>query len=459
MDEIKTSWTNAEIRAIAEKANRKKELGLDATGPRVIHPIIPKEIAPQEANKTIPDDKSLDFFDLYKSFASSQTDAPMKFHEALAYGLLSCVVNKKAWIQFGGERLYPNLYILLAAKSSLNRKSWSIRIAQSFLKEAAIPLMRDFKIPDPSSYESFISELARIDRDAPLACGLLVIDELSGFLKRSRNKQHLAGFIEGLTSAYDQSSLYRRTGVKEKEKEIYRVDEPFLNIWAGCSIDWLNEHLSMSENTGGAFARYLWVYHDEPNMNPDPWPKKHDKLKRDIIIEKLARISSIFLDTELIFNENSKAFEVYGGWYKTFRLKTQNSKWDQNCERLTIIVVKIAMLQAIAEYEHNNPNTISPLKSLEITDDHIIEGIEIVHQVVKSFDKIVIGNSENEVKLNKVIAFIQQRKETTRREIMRKFDFLTLQDMFWMENVLAERELIEIIKNERKRVSYQWIGD
>ena len=174
------------------------------------------------------------FLDLYLQYATEQTDAPRIFHEYLAYFILSSVIGKSIHTKFGYKDLYPNLYLLLIAPSSIHRKSWSQNMAIHIIRE----IHRDILIPDCSSRESFIAEFADKER-TPHETGVFKIDEFKGFMDRMKNNNYFSGFIQDLSSMYDGDPVRRRKGVDNVET--YTIEKPFLNITAACSTDWLNQ--------------------------------------------------------------------------------------------------------------------------------------------------------------------------------------------------------------------------
>lgn len=375
----------------------------------------------------------MNFKDLYVQYCQEQTDAPKIFHEVLSYLLLACVVNRNVWMAFGFKKIYPNLYILIVAPSSLHRKSWSQSIAMNLLKEIN-PL---YPLRDCSSRESFISEFADPDRHG---CGLLKIDELSGFMNRIKHGQHFNGFLQDLSSAYDGETIIRRKGVSEKEKEIFVINEPYLNLTACCSNEWLNKSLESSDIVGGGFARFLWAVHESPLKNPWPRPKNHDPIKFDQLINKLITIRSYL--GEAYFNR--EAAILYDEWYSDFRGKNQGTKWDQNYERLTGIAQKLSILNCLSRMEEDS----APIStSIEIIKKDVGLALCAVEESALHLNKIVVGDSPAEVQKNKVLRFIEKHNNVTRSNLLNNIWGL---DSWHLNNILETLADADLIIKETK---------
>ena len=227
--------------------------------------------------------------DLYVEYASEITDAPQLYHEWLAYLMVSCVLNKSVWMEYGGFiKMYPNLYLLIIGPSSVYRKSFSQRLAASLVRE----VYPEFQLVDFSSREAFISELARNDRMPP-GCGLMLVDEMAGFMGRAKTSPHFTGMIQDLSSAFTSETIERRVGVAEKEKTVYRVDDPFINITAACSHDWLTKSIETSDLTGGFLARFLWIVAQEKSDEHWSEAKEGDPFKRQMIVEQLKEMRTM----------------------------------------------------------------------------------------------------------------------------------------------------------------------
>lgn len=325
--------------------------------------------------------------DLYTNYALEVTDAPKLYAEWLSYLVLSCVVNKHIYMDYGGfMKIYPNLYLLIIGPSSVYRKSFSQKLAWSFVRQ----IYPDFRILDFSSQESFISELAR-DR-IPSQCGLIMIDELSGLMKKVKTSPHFSNLVEKMSSAFDADDLSRRIGVKEKEKEVFNADEPFLNITAACSFDWLTASVETSDLTGGFLARFLWVVAREKEGEHWAEAKRGDAMKRTQILDRLNSIKDVIGE----ISWTSEAKEYWEWWYSDFRKKNQGGRWDANYERMTNQVRKIAMLNAAQQMR------------LTIQLEDLYSAAAMAEPLVAHLNEVAIGDNPEEILRQRILQYIKR---------------------------------------------------
>jgi hypothetical protein len=360
------------------------------TGWRVVRPV-QKEVAKdlEKGSRGNGKGAAMKVTDLYVEYATEVTDAPRLYAEWLAYLVVSCVLNKSVWMDYGGfMKMFPNLYLLIIGPSSVYRKSFSQRLAASIVRE----IYDEFQLLDVSSRETFISEMARDDRQ-PNACGLMLIDEMAGFMARVKTSPHFSGMIQDLSSAFTSDTIERRVGVSEEEKMIYRVTEPFLNITAACSYDWLTKSVETSDLTGGFLARFLWIVPPEKGAGHWSEAKQGDALKRSLIIEKLQTIRSLV--GKITWSAGAKAF--WDWWYSDFRERNKGGRWDANFERMTNQVRKVAMINAAQDLR------------LEISQADLEEAVAMAEPLVEHLNEVAIGENPEEILRQRILQYMRRR--------------------------------------------------
>lgn len=327
--------------------------------------------------------------DLYVEYAKETTDAPALYAQWMAYLVLSCTVNKSVWMDYGGfMKLYPNLYLLIIGPSSVYRKSYSQRLAASIIRD----VHEEFQLMDVSSREAFISEMSRNDK-TPAGCGLMLIDEMAGFMSRVKTSPHFTGMIQDLSSAFTADTIERRVGVSEEEKKIYRVVDPFLNITAACSYDWLTKSVETSDLTGGFLARFLWIVPPEKSGGHWSEARTGDAMKRQMMIDRLTEIKRLV--GKMTWSPEAKA--LWDWWYSDFRERNKGGRWDANFERMTTQVRKVAMLNAAQDMR------------LVISHDDLEGAVKMAEPLVEHLNEVTIGENPEEILRQRVMQFIKRR--------------------------------------------------
>lgn len=390
----------------------------------------------------------LPFEQLYVEWAKEITDAPEVYHQAVARLVLSCVVNRKVWLPFGPEKLFPNLYMLIIGPSTLKRKSWSVKLGRKFIRE----IYPDFEIQETSSRQAFISEYARKDR-VPLSAGLIHIDELKGFVDRVKTGGWHQGFFQDLATFYAGERFHRRRGVTEKEKEEFHIESPFLNIAACCSFDWLSQSVEMSDLLGGFFSRFLWIVDNEKVSFIKTHPSPGDPQKYNLLLQKLYRINEY--QGEMMISK--EADEIYDAWVQEWRIKNQGGQWDSNYDRLIYIAQKLALLHALSRIEATRDELTNP--PLFIYPDDIKPAIQFVMRTTLAFKDISIGDSPDDLMIRRVAAKIFKSSTIDHSVLLAGVRNLDAKKLQLAITTLEQAEMIQVnsekIQNPNGRIYFK----
>jgi hypothetical protein len=98
------------------------------------------------------------FIDDYIAFAMK--DAPMSpplFHQTYALAILSTAIARRVFVSVGTNAIYPNLYIMLSAPSTLYTKTTGYKSAMKLLETAGLSHLL---LPDGVTPQSLITELS-----------------------------------------------------------------------------------------------------------------------------------------------------------------------------------------------------------------------------------------------------------------------------------------------------------
>src|SRR5262245_11199400 len=106
------------------------------------------------------------------------TDAPTQFHVFVCLTTMAAMVGRRIWVRDGALQLFPNLFTLLLAPSSLYRKSTCVQHGQDVVRDLEAQQERGTRVLFPQQFtpESFL-EILQTQPE-----GLIVIDEFRAFL-------------------------------------------------------------------------------------------------------------------------------------------------------------------------------------------------------------------------------------------------------------------------------------
>jgi len=386
-------------------------------------------------NSLTPD--NITFSDAYLSYCKQQTDAPPIFHKFLSYIIISSVLNRKVYLKFGFKNLYPNLYLLIVAPSSAHRKSWSMGIAARMIRK----IYPDFILPDVSSREAFVSEVCDQQRTVP-GCGIIKIDELKGFMDRIKTKSYMDGFMQDLSSLYDNETMNRRKGIDDPRRFI--MEEPFLNMMAACSNEWFYQSVQSGDISGGFLARFVWVVHEKPVINPSPWPKPEDAELFGRCLRKLERMKDLIAEVRL----GDEAKREYEKWFQTFLGGHQGGQWDANYHRAPAIVVKIAMMNAVMRIE--SESTFSPSGPfIDISPGDMKLAIMLIADTHLNFGKVTIGATKSHTMAKRVVKFLMERGGTANRsEVLKGIRGISARYLSDVLTTLEEADIVTVSRIE-----------
>lgn len=105
----------------------------------------------------MPDPKPQTWIDLYADWATKRSPlTPRHFHENIALALVAGAIAGRAYVQLAHAKIYPNLYTLIVAKTSVFAKTTAFDVA----REVIAKTMPEKIIEEIATPEAFVSLLA-----------------------------------------------------------------------------------------------------------------------------------------------------------------------------------------------------------------------------------------------------------------------------------------------------------
>jgi len=208
----------------------------------------------------------------YIDYASFRNKAPVEYHLMTILSLLSTIVGDNIWFDlFDDGRKIPNLYTLLVGTSGIGKGS-AINMGINFACRVSNGLL----IPS-----DFLSREALIDSLIHFPSGLLVLEEFSSLLAKSKNSRY-AGVTELLREIYDSRGDYRTSSKGEGPKTI---PNPRLSILAAIVPEEFSSSISYKDIYNGFLCRYLFVCSTTEVENREYRKTTEEHIKRKDRIE------------------------------------------------------------------------------------------------------------------------------------------------------------------------------
>lgn len=150
---------------------------------------------------------------------------PHSFHLSGALWLPSVAIARRLYVDMPFGKIYPNIYVLWVASSTLHRKTTALSIIEKLARETfpyllapqdTTPeaLISDMSGKQPTNYDDFddvTKQLLDAERDFAAQRGL-IIDEMSGALG-SMERDYNMGLLESWLRFYDCAESYTRSTI------------------------------------------------------------------------------------------------------------------------------------------------------------------------------------------------------------------------------------------------------
>ncbi len=94
------------------------------------------------------------FIEEFPDYCETLTDAPRIYKEESAFDVLSSIIGRRIYLQWGEDRIYPNIYKIYIGKSTAYRKSTIQKIQKRFVENI---IGFDSLLANRFSYEGLIS--------------------------------------------------------------------------------------------------------------------------------------------------------------------------------------------------------------------------------------------------------------------------------------------------------------
>lgn len=285
--------------------------------------------------------REANFLSLYQEYAIEICDAPAVFHQLTCLGVLATALGNKVWFQFGDQRIFPHLWLILLAPSSRFHKSTALGIGHRLLNRVS----QDIVYPTEFSPE----ELLRILSDQP--AGAFFFYEFISFT-RYLERDYMVGTKSLLTELFDSPPPRKR----KIKKESFVVTDPAIVVFAGTTIDWFLEKVRERDLCAGFFPRFIFLPGLEKERD-DSFPPPADTAKQNALIKHLHFISEISGEAHF----TSDALKLHEQFYQQYiaDAASQDSFLSAFHERLQMYRLKFALIIQAGTDAHSFANNLT----------------------------------------------------------------------------------------------------
>ena len=393
-----------------------------------------------------------DWVDSYVQYTFN-SESPTSYHRWSALCLIGAALQRKVYLRWGFEFIYPNLYVVLVGPAGRARKGVALGIAKSMLLN--IPGVS--VAPEASSREALILAMKRglqnyedpTSGKVKVHCSIAAFsEELSVLLGQGDIK-----FLANLTDWYDSKDVWSYETIGRGRDALEGV---CLTLLGATAPEWIQSMLPQEAIGGGFTSRVIFIVEERKGKTV---PKHHltaeefelqDALARDL--ERISQLKGTFRFTD-------RGEDAYTSWYtEQDRLlnsgvaAVEDSRFAAYCERRATHLRKLMMILSASR-----------------GDDLLINELDFARANKYLLDAEIkmgwtfggLGRARNSDVTEKVLNFIKQVKITTRSSLMSKFyrdvDSSTMMEI---ERIGEDMKAISVTFNlQSKEKVYRWIKD
>lgn len=343
-------------------------------------------------------------------------EAPPRVMFWCGVSAIAGALRRKVWIDLFSFQWTPNFYILLIGPPGQLKKSTSSGLAMRILRR----IEGTHFGPNSTTWEQLISHMAglREEFDVPgrgkmeASCITCDISEFGTFFDPS-NRQ----MVDALTDLFDS-----KMGVWSKETKTNGCDDvanPWINLIAGTTHDWMDENFSNKLIGSGFASRCIYVsctedeigevaYPDD-NMPPGMYEREND------LVMRLTEIAGLAGEFRL-----TPAARAWGReWYHEYRigLKQAQKKEKGLYSRSQTHLHKLAMVIAASKGKF----PVIDVEELQEADARLRELGGNVEEVFGS-----VGQSATSKLAKDLLEALSRNGTMTKKDLYRRFFFRTV---------------------------------
>lgn len=406
------------IREVELKMNKEEYINKQTSDEKIAFPI---ELIPEGG--WIKD---------YIDFAYPLSEAPIQFHIGTSLILVGATCKRNVYLPFGAINIYPNLYILIIAKSGIARKSTALSPAFNIL----------YKISPESIMGNITSLEAFYDSFSVNPHQIIIHGEFKTFIENCKRK-YGQGLMTEVTNLWDCPPCLK-VNLKNVSEEKRYISEPSLCLLGATTFDWLQ--LEEVDIEGGFFGRFLPIVAPTGRNNRYiAIPPEMDDTKLNQLVKRLQKIS----ERKGRFTITPECKELIEGLYKEswqdYEKLPDKTRLLSHWSRVQTHMLKLAMIFKLSE---------EPSK-LVIDNRTVLRAFEFMKKITEHYkyllSKVAFTNYMR--RENKAVEILREvgEKGVERSKFLRSLGGKAKQ-LDELINTLKEKELLvdEVIKTKTK---------
>lgn len=328
------------------------------------------------ANKYDGKRGDMNFIDGFLEF-TKEAESPTSFLRWAAITTLSATLRDNTWWPVGmGQRIYPNIYTILVARSGACKKGLPLKIANGLLSKIQNTKMTAGR----TSIQKVIQKMAETQTRATKGPGGHLIQGGSLILY----SEELATLIVDdpatiplLTDLYDYHEEYVNDLVAAGS---ITIKDSCLTLLAASNEEFLREIYTKRAQYGGLLGRTFLIMEQKRRQKNSRMYFNEENTNQPLI-DHLIKVAQLRKGPAFIPDETKKA---YDDWYNT--IEDDESSKSGMIERLGTHVQKVCLALAAAEPDFGDRLIIYPR--------HFEEAKELCTGLINNYEFFMMGASQ-----------------------------------------------------------------
>jgi len=372
------------------------------------------------------------------TYTAKFSESPPVFHLATLFQTVACLVGRSRYIVQGEDNIYPNVYTLVVAPSSLHKKTSAIRLLKQNLNR--LQAMKGF-IGQVGSPEGLFGALQENGGSA-----VCFYSEAGQLLAQAVSKKYMGDILEMLNDLYDCPDFYR----KRLSSGSKTANNVCFNLIGASQLDSLTKHVRESDLLSGFLPRFAVVFDDrlQPHMVRRPAPDM--KLQNKIVSHLNEILKACQEPTAMDLTRD--AWEYFESWGndKYMQAVVAPPQIQPMYGRLETHALKFCIIIHLTRYpEETEIDTTSTMAACDYADF-----------ILTSYRRLVMEEltfTVNEQKLKKVADFIKNSEEISHRDVC-NFTRYRKRELDELLQTLVEMGKIEAGKGIKGGKVWKWIA-
>ena len=348
-----------------------------------------------------------DWLEYYLKFTQN-SEPPRLYHLWTGISCITSCLQRKCWLNWGYENLYPNFYIVLVGPPG-GRKGTAMKYGKGLLRELKVQLSSDSLGSIQTLYKELMESTGtyRTEDGVILEHRSLSVwsEEFQVFLHNSDQR-----LIPNLTDLFDSPDVWRYSTLKRGLEDLSKC---WLNILGAITPSLLQGNLNREVAGGGLISRMIFVVgYGKRKKVPVTFLSKEEEQLRDHLLADLEQIKQLAGP----FRPTAKFIEEYSKWYMSNESTAGvgSEKFIGYNERRATHLRKLCMVMSASKDD-----------DMVLKKEHLDRALYILRHTEREMPNAFygLGKGAHAQTLAEMLTFINDHKRCNTQEVYSEFLF------------------------------------